>query len=129
MRILSCTNVFILLILFAVTASCQYQQDFTSPEATYATYLGALKTKDSVSIWRCWEPETFRFHVTPSYAWQSYSIVQKTVFDSLEIARRGYGEIGEVELVVQRGGPQVEYRERVFLVRVGENWKILEIID
>ncbi len=49
------------------------------------------------------------------------------MFDSAEVAIRGYGGIGEVELLVERINGTYKYEDPVFLILVGDKWKIIDI--
>jgi hypothetical protein len=124
------SSCYILVMLYALFTPWGYSQtrlDFTTPERTYDSYIQALRDMDSIATWKCLDTEEFRFNVTKSYAWQPYKIIKKTVFDSAEVAIRGYGGIGEVELVVERINGTYKYEDLVFLILVGDKWKIIDI--
>ena len=103
--------------------------DYSTPEKTYSTYISALRNNDSLAVWRCWDPEEFRFHTTREFALQPFKIVGTTVFDSSEVTSRSYGSIGDVELRVERINGKYKYIELVFLEKVNNKWKITTIFD
>ena len=92
-----------LLILHSIVVAL----DFSSPEATLANYINALRKGDKSTVAICFQPEAKDFYLPGTSEIGEYKIIQKITYREREIKRwntkgiKPPTKIGDIELQVE----------------------------
>jgi len=108
-----------------------YAQDYSSPEATLATYINALKSGDKSQVLGCFHPKLGDFYLPGPAQIESYKIVKVIVYKQKETDdwnSKGIvppAMIGDIDFQVEQTAYGKKQMYSYLMRNVNRKWKII----